>query len=132
MVLAFPAFAQGLGADDRGRIGSSSDEFVTHCLTTAAANIGRSDPGAGFFLGLSGTNALAVTSIRCETWSAAGPVTIDIYRRPNSYVGNTGSMADWTLHGTFGGTSDGTVFSVDLQHAPILVPAGGTATMGGG
>lgn len=60
MVLAFPAFAQVLSPDDRDRVGSSSDEFVTHCLTTAAANNGRSEPGAGILLDLSGTNALAL------------------------------------------------------------------------
>ncbi len=101
------------------------------CLGTTTANNGRTEAGAGVFLNLTPSdNDLLITEITSETGTAAtGNVNIEIYTRPGTYVGFTGSNVGWTLARSVVGTGNGATFTVDLTNNPIRLPKGATTGM---
>jgi hypothetical protein len=114
---------------------------ATHAqsLTTTAPNNGS----GGVFLDLTPVGgALNLNAFASYFSSTAGtPVSVEVWTRPGSYVGFSGSNAGWTLTQTVVGTSAGTATlsaSIPLT-TPIPLPAAATTgiclhviTTGGG
>lgn len=107
--------------------------------TGTSANNGA----GGIFLDLTPTSSpLVLTSFATVIGSSAGlPVTVEVWTRPGSYVGFTGSNTGWTLSQTLNGTSagSGSVSNDFVLSNPIALPAGSTTavylhsiTLGGG
>jgi hypothetical protein len=98
-------------------------------VATAAPNNGS----GGVFVDLTaGPAALSVTSFATYITGTAGTArSIEVWTRPGSYVGNTGSNAGWTLSETVAATSAGTaVLSAHFALAnPIAIGAGQTTAV---
>lgn len=73
--------------------------------TTFLSNNGS----GGNFFDVNVLNNLTVTGFEVNLSAAAGtPVTVGVYYRSGTFVGNTGSAAGWTFAGTFNATAGGT------------------------
>jgi hypothetical protein len=107
-------------------------------LTTLPANNGS----GGVFLDLTPTGgALDITSFEVPYTGTVGtPVNVEIWVRPDSYIGWDASSFGWTLHETVSGVRQGTtVLSPLTLSVPLAIPAGATTgvylhciTAGGG
>ena len=71
-------------------------------LATGAPNAGLADNGGGIFMNLTaGTQALEVTRLDYVCSPTGGvPTTVEVWKRPGTYVGFHSSPAGWTLHET--------------------------------
>lgn len=99
-------------------------------LTTFAPNNGS----GGIFLDLTPVaGALRLDAFSTYFDSAAGTGTsasIEVWTRPGSYAGFTGSSAGWTLSQTVGGTSvNSTTLSSLVLTSPILLPSAATTAV---
>jgi hypothetical protein len=99
-------------------------------ITTVVANNG----GGGVFLDLTpAAGALNLTGFRTYMRSntVGTPGNIEVWTRPGSYVGNTGSNAGWTLTQTLTASSNGrtTLTALIPLTSPIFLPAGTTTAV---
>jgi hypothetical protein len=68
------------------------------CLTTLFAGNNQGSPGGAVYFDLNVQNNTSITSIEANfTQTVGSPVGMEIWTRPTTYVGSTGSSAGWTM-----------------------------------
>ena len=103
--------------------GGCTNESIT---TLFAANNGGNDGGAVYFDVTINATDISISSLETNTFET-GAMTMDVYTRTGTHVGNEGSMAGWTLVATGSGTGAGlnnpSMLTLDN---PINLSAGST------
>jgi hypothetical protein len=81
----------------------------------------------GVFMDMTPTSQNLTITAFDTFFSSAGAFTAQVWTRPGTYVGFTGSNAGWTLVDTIVGTSGGSaVLSAVVLNNPFLLTAGNT------